>query len=168
MEQWKDISGYTGLYQASNLGRIKSLERICSNGKGFRGGKERVLKPQLTANKYYAVKLCLDGVCKTKDIHQLVAIAFLNHKPNGIKIVVDHIDHNQLNNNLCNLQLISHRENCSKDRKGYSSDIIGVSWNKNRNKWISQIKLNGVNTYLGLFNTEKEAGNAYHKATRTL
>jgi hypothetical protein len=85
----------------------------------------------------------------------LVAMAFLNHKPDGThKIVVDHINNNKLDNRVVNLQLISQRENLSKDRKDGTSKYVGVCWKKSRNKWQVDIKIDGKRKYLGLFTDE--------------
>jgi ribosomal protein L15E len=71
-------------------------------------------------------------------------MAFLNHTPCGYKIVVDHIDNNiKTDNRLENLQLITQRENVSKDIKNTSSKYIGVCWHKKAKKWRSSIQING-------------------------
>jgi hypothetical protein len=159
MEIWKDVKGYEGIYQVSNLGRVKSLERVIDWNNTKKPIKERLLKPSIDSN-YLRVGLCRENKLKSFKIHKLVAIAFLYHSPKGHKEVVDHIDNNKLNNRLDNLQLITNRENCSKDTNG-SSNYIGVCWDKSKNKWLSQIQINGKNKFLGRFNTEIEASQAY-------
>jgi hypothetical protein len=150
-EIWKDIPGYEGIYQVSDLGNVKSL----------RFNKEKILKPGVNGSGYYTVVLC-KGKRKTKKVHKLVAMAFLNHNPDGYKLVVDHKDNDKLNNILSNLQLISQRENSSKDKKG-TSKHTGVSWDKERNKWKSSISINGKLKNLGRFNCELAAHHAYEK-----
>ena len=86
-------------------------------------------------------------------------MAFLNHKPCGHKMVVDHIDNNKLNDKLYNLQVITNRENVSKDKKGGNSKYIGV--HKEKNKFRAAIRRDGKIKYLGLFTDEKEAAKAY-------
>jgi len=156
-----DILDYEGLYQVSNYGNVKSLNFR-------RSGKEKILKLGLDTVGYLHVSLSNNGIVKTKLVHQLVAIAFLKHKPDGMKIVVDHIDNNKLNNSLNNLQLISNRENSSKDRKGYSSKYVGVSWAKRSKKWVAEIRIKGKKIYLGLFTDELEASRAYQKKLNTI
>tara|TARA_R110002096_G_C14297955_1_gene698197 strand:+ start:181 stop:669 length:489 start_codon:yes stop_codon:yes gene_type:complete len=155
MEIWKDIPNHVGRYKISNLGRVKSFARE----------KQIIMRQSLTGVKskqYMGVNLYLNKKRVKHTIHKLVAMAFLSHKPDGTnKVVVDHIDNNKLNNKLNNLQLISQRENTSKDRKGYSSKYIGVSWNKRRKKWQSLIQINGVLIFLGMFDNEIEASNTY-------
>jgi len=152
-EEWRVIKGFED-YVVSNLGRVKS----------FKCNKERILKPGIDGRGYYIVGLRKHNKGKTRTVHQLVAIAFLNHKPCELKIVVDHINNNKLNNRLDNLQLITHRENISKDRKGGSSKYIGVSWSKPSNKWASYINNNKKRIHLGFFNDEEEASEYYQKA----
>ena len=168
MEEFRDIPGYEGLYQVSNIGTVKSLARtiIRSNGRK-QSYKERILKPGFVVRKYLTVMLCNAGKDKNYYVHQLVAMAFLNHTPNRyIGLVVDHIDNDSLNNNLENLQLISARENCSKDRTGGASQYVGVSWNKRNKKWVARMRINGKLKHLGYFTCELEASEAYQKTLK--
>ena len=152
-EIWKDVPGYEGSYQVSNLGRVKSLKL----------NKEKILKPGLDRNGYLQVNLCCERKFKAIRVHQLVAMAFLNHEPCGYNgLIVDHKDNDKLNNRLSNLQLISARYNTSKDKKG-SSKYTGVSWSKASNKWLSTIAINGKIKNLGYFSCELAAASAYQK-----
>ena len=163
-EVWLPIKSYDGFYEISDLGRVKSLERFINNMFGTKTKiKERFLKFNPDGKGYLNCRLYKNGVGKTFKIHQLVAIAFLNHTPCGFKLVVDHIDNNPLNNRLDNLQLITNRENSSKDRKGGTSKYIGVSLASGRKTWLASIRINGKNKYLGYYKTEIEASNAYQK-----
>ena len=161
-EIWKDIPSYEGIYQVSNLGRVKSLSRETKR-KGLFMSKEKILKNNISSSGYLKVSLCKNSKVLNANIHTLVAMAFLRHKPDGThKLVVDHIDNDKNNNTLDNLQIVTQRLNSSKDRKG-SSKYTGVQWNKRRKKWISQIRINGKNIFLGHFDSEKDAGNEYEK-----
>jgi 3'-phosphoadenosine 5'-phosphosulfate sulfotransferase len=153
-EIFKNIPGYEGLYQVSNLGNVKSLKYE----------KEKLLKPCKDTWGYYFVNLCKDRKRKGFAVHKLVAMTFLNHIPNGHKIVVDHINNIRTDNRLENLQIISARENISKDWKGNTSKYTGVSWHKRENKWKSQIQINGKRKHLGRFTNEFQAHEAYQKA----
>ena len=157
IEIWKDIPNYEGLYQVSSFGRVKSLK--------FK--KERILKAETKNKNYLKVCLRIDNKNSIKTVHQLVAIAFLNHTINKGKIVVDHIDNNKFNNCLENLQLISHRENISKDKKG-TSKYTGVHWDKLNKKWMAKIQKMNKTKYLGLFNCETSAHIQYLKALRNI
>lgn len=106
--EFKQIPGFSA-YRVNKYGKIWSDKR------------NRFLKPTIQRG-YKGVYLTSDkGGQKNKKVHQLMAMAFLGHKPDGTtRVVVDHVDNNPLNNRLDNLQLISNRENVSKDkwRKG--------------------------------------------------
>lgn len=163
-ETWKEIKNYPN-YQVSNLGSVKSLERMVYAGNNsFQLRKEIILKPKLFGKeKYYSVNLSNDIGRKSFRIHQLVAIAFLNHNPCGQKLVVNHIDGNRYNNNIKNLELVSQRENCSKRKFTYSSKYVGVHWDNNNKNWCSSIRIKGIKKRLGSFKTEIEASYAYQK-----
>ena len=169
-EIWKDIPEYEGLYQVSNLGRVKSLPKLkfYKNRTKPEKVKEFILK-QYLHNNYFTLGLTKDNARKTKMVHQLVAIAFLKHKPNGFNgKIVDHINNNPLDNRVVNLQLITNRENSSKDKKGGSSKYVGVSYRKSRKRWRALIKINGVQKELGSFKTEYEAHLAYQKKLKEI
>ncbi len=161
IEIWKVIDGYED-YQVSSFGNVKSTKK-------FNGTNERLLKKHMSVYGYLMANFIKNGKQKNFTIHVLVAMMFLGHKPDGTrKIVVDHKDNNKLNNHVDNLQLISTRENCSKDRKGYSSKYVGVSWNKVSGKWKAGIYYSGREIRLGLFELEIDAANAYQKALKEL
>jgi hypothetical protein len=157
-EIWKDIPTYDGFYQVSNFGNVKSLK--CN--------KQKILKAGLNSCGYYQVVLCKNVHMKNMKVHKLVAMAFLNHLPNGMNTIIDHINNDKLDNRLENLQIISQRENSSKDRKSGSSQYTGVSWFKRYNKWRSKIKINGKSKHLGYFTNELLAHKAYQHALKNI
>lgn len=108
-EIWKDIKGYEGLYQVSNLGRIKSLERRCKARWYTRKVPEKIYSPALDTYGYPIVSLHKDGKKKTITIHILVANAFLK-KPDGCNSI-NHIDENKQNNCVENLEWCTVQEN---------------------------------------------------------
>ncbi len=169
-EIYKDIPCYEGYYQISNLGNVKSIPRKILNQGVFEFiSKEKILKNGKCGkqgNDYYAVTLYKNGSSKRFKIHQLMAIVFFNHQPNGNKIVVDHINNDRFDNRLENLQIISHRKNVSKDKKG-SSKYTGVCWRNDIKKWESNIWIEKAK-YLGSFDTEIEAHLAYQKALKEI
>lgn len=93
-EAWKDILGYEGIYQVSNLGRVKSLSRIILGAIPKRT-KDIILKLKITASGYVVVNLNKNGKYSTKFVHRLVADAFL---PNRGFHQVNHKDENKQNN----------------------------------------------------------------------
>jgi hypothetical protein len=163
-EIWKDIPNYEGIYQASNLGNIRGLDRFNIKGTFVRG---RVLKPSKYKG-YRNVCLSIDGVQKGYYVHQLVAMAFLKHKPCGYDLVIDHIDHNPSNNNVDNLQIVTNRYNCSKDRNKYSSQYIGVAYNEAKKRFESNIYIEDTGIYLGSFKSELGASNSYNLALQNI
>ena len=106
-EIWKDIPGYEGLYQVSNLGRFKALERTREGVNGSRIYKERILSPKVNFDRYYYISLTNGGKKTSFRAHRLVALAFLGDS----SLVIDHIDGNPLNNAVTNLRYVSQSEN---------------------------------------------------------
>ena len=168
IEIFKTIPNYES-YQVSNLGNVKSLSRIVKHYTGSdKVLKEKILKPGLDGTGYLTVLLTNNNGRTTFKVHQIIAMVFLNHIPDGThNIVVDHINNIKTDNRLENLQLISHRKNNSKDKKG-TSKYTGVSWYKNYNKWKSTIYINDKVVHLGYFNTEEEAYEKYKEKLNEL
>lgn len=114
MEIWKDVAGYEGIYQVSNLGRVKSLDRVITRCDGVIYLKKgRIIVPSINQDGYYHLKLCKNGSTITKRVHQIVAQAFVE-KPkdyNIKKYEVNHIDYNRLNNTPENLEWVTHLDN---------------------------------------------------------
>jgi len=159
-EIWKDVVGYEGLYQVSNLGNVKSLDRITITKKGQRTFNGKLLKFTKDGFGYSSIFLCKDGKPKHDRVHVLVAMAFLGHNKCGLNTVVDHINNNPSDNRLVNLQLITHRENISKQKTKHNK-LTGAVYHKTHKKYISKIQINGKLKHLGYFNTEIEAHNRY-------
>ena len=168
IEIWKDIPGYEGMYQVSDMGNVKSLGReVLRNDEYPIKIKEKILKPGLSSSGYLIVILCKNNLKKSITTHMLVAMAFLNHKSDGTnKICVDHINNIKTDNRVINLQIITNRENLSKDKKNGTSKYTGVSWSKSRNKWIAEITINGKGKHLGYFIDEYVAHLVYEKALK--
>lgn len=114
MEIWKDIKNYEGLYQVSNLGNVRSLDRIRKqfnhNGIATVKYKGRILKKQLQKRTgYHTVTLYNNRKAKIKSVHRLVAEAFLENK--NKYPVINHIDGNKQNNNVNNLEWCTQSHN---------------------------------------------------------
>jgi hypothetical protein len=168
IENWRDIPGYEGLYQVSNTGDVRSLDRVTHGIDGrhyFRKGMDLKL---FMRRGYLTCGLSINRTKRTHQVHQLVAMAFLNHNPNGHTLVVDHINNIPSDNRLENLQLVSHRYNSTKDKKEGKSKHTGVSWVNGRKKWKATIRINGTRSHLGLFTDASEAGLAYQNALAKL
>ena len=155
MEVYKDVIGYEGIYQVSNLGNVKN-------------NKEKQLKLSKNSSNYLLAGLRINKVTKSVYVHQLVAQSFLNHKRCGHKLVVNHIDFDKTNNKLDNLEIVTARENSNQKHLKSSSKYVGVSWHKRFNKWVSRITINGKNKHLGYFTNELEASKSYKIALKNL
>jgi len=119
-EVWKDIKDYEGIYQVSNLGRVKSLARIRKSRKDNKGNqssyqykgcilKQKNRKTKVKGLEYYQVSLSKNGVEKMVSPHRLVAEAFIPNPDN--KPYVNHIDGNGKNNSVDNLEWTTNQEN---------------------------------------------------------
>lgn len=167
-EIWKDVPGYEGYYQASNLGRVRSLDRIITYSNGYdRFYKGGVMNGSVN-NGYRQTALHINGIRRNFKFSQLVAMAFLNHEPNGMKMVVDHINGVRSDDRVENLRIVTNRANLStcfrSDRDSLSSEYVGVNWDKKPSKWRALIEYKGVSVHLGYYNTEIEASKAYQLA----
>lgn len=107
-EVWKDIKGYKDLYKISNLGRIKSLERLVEYDNKKYIKPERILKPIKVSN-YLGVQLSYKSKVQKFYIHRLVCEHFQCNEEN--KPCVNHIDGNKYNNSIDNLEWVTHSEN---------------------------------------------------------
>lgn len=110
-EIWKPVNGYEGLYDISNLGRVRSY---CNNKHGIKN-KPKIIKGLYGV--YNTMLFCKEGIRKTFYVHRLVAEAFI---PNPNKLPeVNHIDGNKRNNAVTNLEWVTHEGNmCHASRSG--------------------------------------------------
>lgn len=149
-EKWKDIPGYEGLYQVSDLGRvysyITSKIMIGGNSHGYRS-----MSLRNSNNKVSHVR-----------VHRLVLYAF-----EGVcHLSVDHINGIKDDNRLINLRYCTTRENSHfyVSTQKRVSDFIGVTYIKKSKRWRSRIFINNTEYNLGFYNTEYEAKKAYDNA----
>lgn len=111
METWKPIPGYEGLYEVSDLGRVRSITKQVFNifKKGLISKPGVVLKKESHYRGYDRVCLCKNRVCMHQYVHRLVALAFLANPEN--KAYVNHLDENKRNNAVINLEWATESEN---------------------------------------------------------
>lgn len=145
-------------YFVSNLGNVKSIQN----------GYEKILSKRKSGNGYVSVLLYKKGYKpKTINIHQLVAVAFLGHKIDGYSKIIDHKNKIRDDNRVENLQIISPRENVTKEisfRKGY----CGMTYDKDSKKYMVRITIGKKSIYLGRFKDINEAQSVYFKAVDEL
>ncbi len=149
MEIWLSIKNYEGLYLVSNTGKVKSAIT------------NKVLKGTLTSTKYTKyrfVQLYKENTKRVNAyIHLLVYDTFVGKDRTGY--TVDHIDNDQENNHIDNLQLITHRVNCTKDK-----ECPGIYYHKKKDAWIARIQIAGKMTYLGINKDKNKSFEIYKKA----
>ena len=128
MEVWKDVCGYEGIYQVSNKGRVRSLNRITNYGRRCKG-KVLSQAPGGRTGEYRSVQLFdLDGNGTRKYVHQLVANAFIGAPEEGYQ--VNHIDENKSNNTADNLEWVTASQNvnygtrCERDAAHKNKPVI--------------------------------------------
>lgn len=145
-EIWKDIVGYEGLYQVSNLGNVKSLQRL----EKTKDGKSRIRNGRImkfSKSQYYQLDLCKNGFITKYSVHRLVAQAFIPN-PNNYPCI-NHKDENKLNNTVENLEWCTYSYN---SRYGESPKIRAIKhsiamkgkipWNKGKKASLqTRIKL---------------------------
>jgi hypothetical protein len=109
-EIWKDIKGYEGIYQISNLGRVKSLARIYKRGiSDSYCQSEKIMAIKDNGKGYKLIILKTNNIQKNYYIHRLVAAAFIDEIP--YKMEVNHLDGNKSNNKLSNLEILTRSDN---------------------------------------------------------
>lgn len=161
MEIWKPIPGYEGLYEASNLGNIKSLERNVYNGVSIHILRMRILKPIPNGNGYYSVYLRKDNASHRVYIHRLIAKTFISNDDPSLQ--VNHIDGNRANNQLSNLEWVTQSENHFHryrvlGQSGVNKGKTGaLNW---KSKPLSMIDTNGkvVRLFPGIMEAGRKLG----------
>jgi NUMOD4 motif/HNH endonuclease len=151
-ERWLPIAKYEGLYEVSDLGRVRSLARTTTKG-GIRSPIKR--------GEYLLVKLFKNGKGIFNSIQRLVLQAFL---PIDEEKFADHINHIRYDNRLENLRWATRNEN-NRYRKKFdncSSKYVGVCWHKQVKKWATACRIDNIPNHIGYFNDELEAAKAYN------
>ena len=142
-EIWKDIQGYEGFYQISNLGNVKSLERVIDKGNGIlQHRKERIMNKRESVDGYYVAKLNVNKKSKSIAIHILVARHFIDNPNNYPE--VNHKDCNRRNNQVDNLEWCTHQQNVEHskqlghyktksgcDNPNYKNDTLKIKYKNN-------------------------------------
>lgn len=147
IEEWKDVKGYEGLYQVSNIGRVRSLDRVIIDTWCKRHIKGKMLKVTQHNGKqpYEYVSLSKDGIVNKVFVHRLVAQAFISNSINLPQ--VNHKDGNVLNNNYKNLEWVTNAENTQHayDTKLNKKQQLPIRFNgeiKSLRKWCKELNLN--------------------------
>ena len=160
-EIWKDIKGYEGLYQVSNIGRVKSLDRTFINKIGHKQHtKERIMKLGTDKDGYLQVSLCdSSGKVKRFYVHRLVCEAFHENPKN--KPCVNHIDEDKTNNAASNLEWCTVKENCNH---GTRNARVGEAVAKALSKPVGQYTRDGklIKVWQSTQEVERQLGFAHN------
>lgn len=157
-EIWKDIEGYEGIYQVSNLGRIKTLPKIINSISGGSFRKEQIISPVIQKSGYAHIGLWKNSKCKQVRVHRIVAQHFC-YNPDPIhKNQVNHLNENKLDNRACNLEWVTAKENTN-----YGSCIARRIYG--REKAVECISIN-TGEVIKRFKSQAEA-NAWCGVART-
>lgn len=125
-EEWRAVVGYEGRYEVSNLGRVRSLDRLVRGGKGgLRPVKGRVLKPMAGQYGHLSVDLCKGGrrIRRMSRVHRLVLESFVGPCPDGMEVC--HYDGDPANNRIENLRYDTRSANMF-DRVRHGRDLNSV------------------------------------------
>jgi hypothetical protein len=104
-EEWRDVRSYEGLYQVSDLGRVRRI----GAGRGATAGRVLKQKPPTHKCDYLRVQLCKNDVKRTVIVHALVAEAFIGRRPRGKH--VNHKNLDKLDNRFVNIEWVTRRQN---------------------------------------------------------
>lgn len=108
--EWKPVVGYEGYYEVSNTGLVRSVNRIVEKSNGVQQTRYGKIKKQWeNPDGYLTVKLSKDGEDRRYPVHVIVATAFISADGDGLEI--NHKDYDRKNNNVNNLEWISHKDN---------------------------------------------------------
>lgn len=149
-ETWKGVRGYAGLYEVSDLGRVRSLGRPCKAKNGSMQHKRaRILTQEITVHGYCRVRLYdQEGAAKHFAVHRLVMEAFVGSSEQQ----VNHINEIKTDNRLVNLEYVSRAENCNH---GTRNKRISAGTSGTHSKAVVQLDDNG--SALRRFNSRTEA-----------
>lgn len=130
-EIWKDVKGYEGTYQVSNLGRVRRLTFVNNH---VNKEKVHIIDPTDNGNGYLIVGFKVNGHRQNKYVHRLVADAFCARKT-GLN-VVNHIDFDKYNNNAANLEWCTQKDNVMASRHRMRHEKVKCKPTKTGEKYI--------------------------------
>lgn len=140
-EVWKLVNSLDNLYEISNQGRIRSLDRWSNNNGTLVLKKGRILKGRLHSGGYIRVNICINNKNKDYYIHRLVAKEFLDNYSEDL--VINHKDGNKKNNSVNNLECVTQKENLKHARETGLNNAFGENHycNKLTNEDVRAIKI---------------------------
>jgi len=135
IEIWHPCAGYETHYEVSNLGNVRSIERMVRHAKGgVKLSPSKLLKQGRSKNGYLTVSFSVDSIKSNQSVHRLVARAFIPNESN--KPQVNHKDGNKHNNHVENLEWMT----CSENGLHAYRVLGNTAWNKGVKKQIASAK----------------------------
>ena len=163
MEIWKDITGYDGVYQISNYGRVR---RFWKKSQWNPEGKLKMLKVSIGERGYQCVNLYKNGKRTTCKIHRLVSFEFIENTLN--KPQVNHIDGNKINNHVDNLEWCTCSENLKHAYKTGLKKFTGkIYGEKNGRSKLTQKQVDQIRELKGL-KTQKQISKMFNISQSTI
>lgn len=162
-EIWRDIVGYEGLYQVSNLGNVKLLKRTFSPNGGTRVIENKIMKNYINRDGYIKVQLTNNGKQKTISIHRLVAQSFVKNEFEYNE--VNHIDGDKSNNNIENLEWSNRSQNI---KHAILNNLFSVRKRGNHNMAKIVINLNNGIFYDCIIDASDSINMSYSKLRNRL
>lgn len=147
-EEWRDVVGYEGLYQVSNLGRVKSIDRKVSCNGGLKLAKGRIIHQFSNGRGYLNIPLSKDGYSKRKYVHRLVCESFIG---NIGDLEINHIDKCKTNNNVNNLEICTRAYNMAYSKEDIMETV-------NRKCYMYDESGNFVREYKSISKAAKDNG----------
>lgn len=156
IEQWRDVPGYESLYQVSDHGGVKSLDRVdCAGSRR----QEKALRLNYGGGRYASVLLCKNGKSKPFAVHRLVLETFIEPRPGRMQC--RHLNGNPHDNRLCNLARGTAKENAA-DRFAHGTDCSGEK------QWACKLTESDVLEILLSLKSHRELGRCYGVTDTTI
>ena len=159
METWKDVRGYEGLYQVSDLGRIRSLGRVVNAKNNSQGRKkERILTQEITEFGYCRVRLFdSEGKSKHYMVHRLVVQEFIGN-PEGFQI--NHMNEIKTDNRVINLEIVTSKQNCNYGTRNERLSQNHLESERISRRGVIQKDLNGniIDRFSSRLEAERKTG----------
>ena len=123
-ERWKPVTGHEGIYEVSNHGRVRSVDRTVTRSDGqVHRRKGKLLRTPLNQRGYQVVNLCIQGKCQIRTVHSLIAETFIGTRPEGMEVC--HNDGIKTNNRVDNLRYGTRSDNTlDKVRHGTHNNAV--------------------------------------------